>query len=146
MLIKLLPEQVAERWDLIRFALSESLPPVVISGPHTYNNILTTALCERMQVWFGVSEKDGKRTLDVIIVTTRAEDAVSGSASLLIYSMYAFSQLAPRDWQEYYEALSKYAKSVGCGSMSAYTENIKIINAAMQIRGSKQEVYLTIPI
>lgn len=146
MLINLLPEQVAKMWDVIRFALEESLPPFVVKQPQTLNNILTAALCDKMQVWFGVSEEEGKRILDAIVVTTIFEDAVSGTSNLLIYTLYAFRQMTPQLWVEYFDVAQKYAKSRDCLGIVAYTENEKIVNAAKMIPNSMQTTLVTFPV
>lgn len=147
MLVQLLPDQIARMWDAIKFSLEETLPPTVVVGPNTFNNILTAALCDKMQVWFGVSkEEDGRNRLDAIIVTTMSVEEVSGTKSLLIYSAYAYETLSLGTWKEYLTVGQKFAKARNCQHLAAYTDNERIRRVVRNLEGSKELSFVSIPL
>ena len=144
MLVKLLPANIAEYWDIIKYAAENSLPPIVWENQNTMNNILESLLSDRMQCW--VSYKEEGHKIDGVVITTVSEDLASGSKNLLIYCLYAFGDTDKDTWVEGWTALSKYGKSLGCHRMVAYTEEPKMVQITWKLGGDARYTFCTLPI
>jgi hypothetical protein len=127
MLLQLLPEQVANYWDIVKFAVEESFPPTVKTRPDM-NKILESLLGGSMIAW--VSIDDNSKKILGIVTTTISEDICTGTKNLVIYSVYALAEKVGRkNWADGYEAIMKYAKSLGCTHVVGYTK----VNAIKQV-------------
>jgi len=121
-LIRLLDEQVANNWDVIKLAIRQSLPPVAGESPEKMNNILQAILLGGVQVWATSPDVEVSqlRTLTVSYIMT---DPLSGVKSFLLYSFYGFVRVTEEDMQVVFEGLSKYAKAKQCKRLAAYIQN-----------------------
>lgn len=126
MLVRLLPEQVVERWSEVAPQILKSLPIEVQLGVYTATNILRSILAEDAQCWYYFEEDDFEEPAAVLVTTVRV-DMVSGSRSLLVYSLVALKPLSRKLlWVDGMEQLLKYAASVGCHNIIAYTNIPKL--------------------
>jgi hypothetical protein len=139
MLIRLTPEQVTAYWEAIKEGLEEALPLERMHS-NSINNILESVLIGIMQVWISL-RRDTKEVVGIVLTTT-AEDKVSKTKSLLIYSAHSFVQTIPEDWKEGFMALSKFAKAFKCHNIIAYTSNEDIRKIASHF-DAKEEILLT---
>ena len=51
MLVMLLPEQISEKWEVLKYGIEEAVPPTVLSSPKVINNILMSLLDGSAQCW-----------------------------------------------------------------------------------------------
>jgi len=138
-----MPEQVSEHWEVIKYAIEESLPPISLNSPHTLNNVLIKLMSGEMVCWMAY---DSDKKVIGFAVTTIVEDSNSETKSLLLYTIYAYENTKGIDWIEGYEALSKYALSRGCINMVGYTRNEKLINIAEKFDSDSTYRFVSFPI
>lgn len=143
MLVKLLANNIASNWNIIKYAAENSLPPIVWEDSDTMNNILQSLLDDRMQCWVSYKKDE---TIDGVIITTVSDDIASKSKNLLIYCLYAFKETDKDTWIEGWQTLSKYGKSIGCQRMIAYTDEPKMVNITWKLGGEARYTFCTLPI
>lgn len=137
MLLMLLPEQLDRFWPYVRFVLEKSFSPEVLSG-NLINNVLESLLTCRMQAWIYTEDGD---SIGAIVVTSTMEDSALGGKILRLYLLYAFEPLKPAAWEEGWEAIEKFARSVGCKQIEAFSSNPMVIKKSEQL-GWKSEYHL----
>lgn len=128
MLIKILPEQVAKFWEVIKHGVSHSLPPTIVykkddaRETERMNKILTSLLTGVLECWvsFEISE-DGKRTIKYIMITQVIFDDILGVKNLFIYSIYGFTQISKEIWIDGFQTLKDYGAKLGCSKLLAFT-------------------------
>lgn len=129
MLTKLLPEQVSKFWDVISYAVEQSLPPVVGEHPDKMNRILASALSGKITVWASYSDKK----FEGIVLTKAVYDDASDTRNLLIYCLYGYNEIGKRSWLEGMAAIAKYAKSRGFNQIIAYSNSPYIVNISKHL-------------
>lgn len=142
MLIRLLPEQIAFRWNIVKKAIVEASPPYADTSHEAMNNVLMSLLNGSLQCWISVME--GKT--DAIVTTCIEEDIHSKTKNLLIYSLYGLEKLTGRSWIEGLETLKKYALGEGCEAIIAITKEEKIARVVERFGGDASWRYLRIPL
>lgn len=146
MFIKLLPDQVASFWDVIKHAIEESLPPIVGDGTDRMNNILSAALCDKLDVWISFTIEGNVKKINGVMTTRISTDDISGSKSLLMYSLYSYSDSNVD--QSYYEEglklLAKYANGRGCSRIIAYTDLPYLIDVAKNLGSDTSYTFVTL--
>ncbi len=141
MLLRLLPEQISFRWNTIKQAIVEALPPYADTSHEAMNNVLMSLLNGSLQCWISVT--DGKT--EAIATTYIEEDLHTKTKSLFIYSVYATRQTTGRSWVEAFEAIRKYAIGEGCKAIIAITKEPKIIKIVEKFGGDVGWRYVRIP-
>ena len=142
MLVRLLPEQISYRWDMIKQAIVEALPPYADTSHEAMNNVLMSLLNGSLQCW--ISVVDGK--VDAIVTTCIEEDLHSKTKNLLIYSLHGLRKMTGRSWVEGFEAMRKYALGEGCEAIIGITKEEKIIRVVGRFGGDAGWRYLRIPV
>ncbi len=150
MLVKLLPDQVAQYWAGLKQAIQQALPPIVQGKPveDVLNNILT-ALMEGSMFCWALCQGEGLDKgllIKAVITTTTMFDACSGARCFMIYSMTGLVPLSREDWIDCHEAAVKEAHRMGCSFMAAYTQNPEIIDTANKFPGTEVWSYVFGPI
>lgn len=143
MLNKLLPEQVAKFWDIIKFAAEQSLPPTVVDSPDNMNRLLAAALSGAIAVWVTYEKKEVVVSLEGIVITNFLYDNVSDTRSLLIYSLYGYNSISSEGWREGFKGLAKYAKARGCNQIVAYTNSNAVIEAVKHLGGEASYTFVS---
>lgn len=138
-----MPEQVSEHWEVIKYAIEESLPPISLNSPNTLNNVLIKLMSGEMVCWMAY---DSDKKVMGFAVTTVVEDSNSETKSLLLYTIYAYEKTKGIDWIEAYESLSKYALSRDCINMVGYTRNDKLIKIAEKFDSDSTYRFVSFPI
>ena len=114
---KLLPEEVAKHWDIIKYAVEQSMPPTSYDHPDMLNRILSAALIGTIEVWAYYNKFTDKPPIfEGICVTKIIYDEVIGIKDLLIYSIYGYNTTDSRSWTQKISVLAKYAKKEGCSN------------------------------
>lgn len=138
-----MPEQISTRWDAIKQAIKESLPPISLESPNTMNNILIKLMNGDMVCWISHNEEDEVKGF---IITRIITDDCSETKSLLLYIIYGSSKTKGADWVEGYQSLKKYALSKGCVNMIGYTKNEKLIKIADKFSSDSTYRFVSFPI
>jgi hypothetical protein len=145
MLVQLLSEQVAEYWNIIKYAVEGSLPPIANEAYDKMNRILEALLTDQMQCWVSYREEESGRVLEGILITTITGDFCSDIKSLLVYSLYGFNA-TEQAWAEGFSTISKWAKSKGCNRIIAYTDVPRIIEIIQQLGGEAKYSLVSLPL
>jgi len=121
----MLPEQVSTNWDRIAPLIELSMPPLIKGGRRSMmSNVLRSVLLEELVVWMlyrGTEER-------AVISTLPQVDAVLLGKTLLIYSFTALKQdLTQREALKVFMTLDKYARSLGCDSIVAYSDLPQVV-------------------
>lgn len=124
LLLKILPEQVSDKWEVFAPLIELSLPPTVYNRRLRMANVLRSVLVGELQVWIYIDEQKNER---FIMSTVEQLDRVSLSKSLLIYSFTSLvGQLKPIELERSFEKLKTYAKSIKCQSIIAYVDDVRV--------------------
>lgn len=95
--------------------------------------------------WLICSKDDHKRILGVA-TTTKTLDTISGTSSLLIYSLYAYGVMGLSIWQECFRVLSVYAQMWRLDKIVAYSSNKRVIEMAKRYGATAEQVVLEMEI
>ena len=138
MLVLLLPSQISDKWNAIKYAISEAIPPTASESPEVMNNILMSLLNGSSQCWASYQDNGTVKSVDAILVTTIIEDFVSGTKTLQIYSLYGTKPIDDVSWIEGLATLKKYAKANNCIKVTAYS-NVERIEEVVEFLGGEVE-------
>lgn len=142
MLTKLLPDQISKFWDVIKYAVEQSLPPTVGEHPDKMNRILSSALCGKVDVWVSYTKKESSR-FEGIVLTRILYDDASETRNLLIYCLYGYGDVSSESWIEGLGAIAKYAKARKCSSVIAYTDIPYVIDLAKKLGAESSYTFIT---
>jgi len=135
MMNQLLPDQISKFWDIIKYAIEQSTPPIVSESPNKMNNILMAALSGDIDVWVSYEREEGKVKFNGVVLTEILFDKPSRTKNLLIYCLYGYEKISEDSWKHVVLALLKYAKSKGCNQVVAYTKVPYIIKVVKSLGG-----------
>lgn len=146
MLTKLLPEDIPRFWDLIKHAMSQSLPPVVHGDPETMNRIFSNLLAGGMDCFVSHTTRDDQAIIEGVIITSVFEDMSSGTKSLLMYMIYGYGKATGETWIGGYEYFSKHARSKGCTQIIGYTDVEKVKRIVEKLGGEARYSLVVLPL
>jgi predicted porin len=142
MLNRLLPDQVSKFWPIIKYAVEQSLPPIVGEHPDKMNRILSSALCGKVDVWVSY-DKEKNNKVEGIVLTEFLFDEPSGTKNMLIYCLYGYNQVSNDSWLEGIKGLAKFAKSRQCNQIVAYTSEDVIIKTVESLGGEANYTFIS---
>jgi len=143
MLTKLLPDQVAKFWDVVKFAIEESLPPIVGDHPDKMSRILGACLSGSVDVWASYIINEEVRKFEGILLTKVLHDDASGTNNLLLYCVYGYSDVSKESWISGFESILKYAKNKHCMQVVAYTEVPYLIDLVKSLGGDAKYTFVS---
>ena len=143
MMVRLLPDQISRFWDVIRYAIEQSLPPVAGEDPNKMQNILMAALEGTIDVWASYTRGNGVNKFEGIVLTEILFDKPSRTKNLLIYCLYGYDDVDSRSWMNGLRTLLKYAASKGCSQIVAYTEVPYIIDLVNKLGGESRYTFIS---
>ena len=143
MLTKLLPEQVSAFWDIIKFSVEESLPPIVGENPDKMNRILTSILSGKTQCWASYRRDEEIPIFEGICLTRIIYDDASDTKNLLIYTVYGYEKTIEESWMNAFLSVSKYAVAEGCSQVVAYTSVPYIVEKAKMYGANTDFTFVT---
>lgn len=146
MLTLLMPEQVSNLWNIIKYAIEESLPPVVDESSDKMNNILTALLCGKAQCWASYVRAEEGNKFEGLVITEITYDNISDTKNLLIYCMYGYERSSKATWTKGLKSLVKFAVSRRCTSIVGYTEVSSIINLVDRLGGETKYRFIKLPL
>lgn len=146
MLTKLMPDQIANLWNIIKYAVEESLPPIANESSNKMNNILTALLCGNALCWVSYTKSEGESKFEGLVITKITYDDISNTKSLLIYCLYGFEVASKRSWTDGMKALVKFAASQGCSNITAYSEDPSIISLVERLGGETKYRFIRLPL
>lgn len=143
MLTKLLPDQVSKFWDVIKYAIEESLPPIVGESPNKMNNILTSILVNKTNCWVSYHKKGENKVFEGVVLTRILYDDASETRNLLIYCIYGYENSKVSSWTDALTALLKYSKKKRCAQIVAYTDNEKLLKMVSHLNGISRYSFIS---
>lgn len=146
MLTKLLPDQISAFWDVIKYAIEESLPPTVSENPDKMNRILMSLLSDKAQCWVSYTINKEQRKLEGIIITRVSYDDVSDTKNLLIYCLYGYGNVGRANILSGFKTLVKYASSRDCCRIVGYTDLPYVVELAKRFGGDTGYTFVSIPL
>jgi len=146
MINPLLPEKISHFRDVIKYAVEQSLPPTAGDHPDKMNRILGALLSGKLLCWASYQVDEDNRKLDGIIVTDIIYEQATDSRSLLIYSLYGYTEVSHETWLEGLQALLKYGRSKKCTKVVAYTTVPYMIDLTKKMGGNADWTYCSFDI
>lgn len=143
MIVKLLPDQISKFWDIIRYAVEQSLPPIVGEHPNKMQNILASALDGSIDVWASYTKDGEGNRFEGIVLTEILFDRPSRTKNLLIYCMYGYEEVDKQSWIKGISALTKYAASKGCNQIVGYTNIPYIVELVNRLGGETKYTFIS---
>ncbi len=139
-----MPDQISKLWDIIKYAIEQSVPPSTGDHPDKMNRILSAAISGKIEVWASYNKKDGQNKFEGLVITEFMYDDASGVKNLLLYVIYGYDQVAKSSWINGTMILAKYAKATGCTNIVAYTRNEGFVKLANRLCGDTSYTYVSI--
>lgn len=128
MLVILLPEQVAEHWDELKFYIESALPFHIFRKynmeqlfMHILGGVLLVAVL-----------KDGNGKIVAVFSITVRRDAITEVNNLEILTGYALHMLSKDEVDKMMVTLKPLAKSKNCRNIIFYTDGEKVIESFKQ--------------
>ena len=146
MLTKLLPDQISKHWDIIRYAVEQSLPPIVGGSPDRMKKILTSLLCGKAHCWASYIVDGDVRRFEGIMITRIFYDDVSDTRQLLIYCLYGYEGVEQSSWITGLKSLVKFARSKNCERIIAYTDVPYMIELTKKLGGNADYTFCSFPL
>jgi len=147
MVVKLIPDQIAELWDIIKYALEQAPPLMVDTADQRWlNKILEAAMSGQIDIWIGYTKTDEGNRFEAVGITSFEIDKFVKQKSLLIYYVYTFRDTQLDIWKEALLTVTKYAKSRRCTKVISYSDNEKIISLAKATNGNVDVRFITFDI
>ena len=144
MLLKLLANQVADKWDVIFPAVEIALPAIEDERERKKRELvlMQSFLDGSLTCWLIGEEK---KILGVI-VTSVIEDPGTKLKSLFVYSIYAYQFLSARSWVEVLKPLMKYARKEDCVNILAFSSVEKVIEIMNTVGADTQQRVLRLEV
>lgn len=128
MLVVLLPEQIAEHWNELRFYIEQALPVHKSKGydmraifMHILGGVLLISV---------LKDEEGK--IIAVFTLTVVRDAVTGINTFEILTGYAIRMLTKEEVDRVLVTVRPLAKSKGCKNIIFYTDIEKVIEVFKQ--------------
>lgn len=141
---KLLPDQIAAFWDVIKYGIEQSLPPITYDHPDKMNRILSAALSGRIDVWAEyVRDETERARFEGIVLTCKLYDEPSGTKNMLVYCVYGYNPVDSGSWARTMRVIAKYAKEKGCSQLIAYTSVPKVISICKELGANTDYTFVS---
>ena len=146
MLTKLLPDQISKFWDIIKYAIEESLPPIVGESPDKMNKILTALLIGKAHCWASYTKGEKENIFEGIVITKILYDDLSDTKNFLIYCLYGYEDVNRESWLRGFKSLVKFAISQGCSQIIGYSNIPLILRMVDKLGGETKYTFVKIPL
>lgn len=146
MLVKLLPDQISRFWDIIQYAIEESLPPIAGDDEDRMNKILMSLLGGKSQCWASYVKDGDVPRFEGIVVTRILYDDVSDTRNLLIYCLYGYEKVSRSAWLNGLKTLVKFAASKNCYRIIGYTSEPFIVKTVERLGGEAKYTFVSLPV
>lgn len=138
-LVQLTPAQISDHWETLTSGFVSALPPLV-TGREALRQTIMLDLASRdlAHVWAAM---EGEKPLGYIY-TTFVTDPVMQSRNLLIYAVFSVERTTVVTWRESLNTLLKFAKASKCMAVTAYTQELAVINMVNSIGGNAETRFI----
>jgi hypothetical protein len=146
MLTKLMPDQISNFWDIIKYAIEESLPPIAGESPDKMNKILAALLIGKAQCWAIYDKTEKENRFEGIMITKVLYDDISDTKNLLIYCLYGYEKISKKNWFIGIKSLVKFATGQGCSQIIGYSDAPLILKMVERLKGETKYTFVRIPL
>lgn len=143
MLTRLLPDQISKFWDIIKYAIEESLPPIAHDHPDKMARILSSLISGKAQCWASYTRDEDGTKFEGIVVTRILYDDVSNTSNLLIYCLYGYGKVEKESWLKGLISIAKYANANNCSRIIAYTDISYIVKIVERLGGESKYTFIS---
>lgn len=141
-----MPDQISKFWEIIKYAIEESLPPIVGESPDKMNKILASLLIGKGQCWVSYDKEDKENRFEGIVITKVLYDDISDTKNLLIYCLYGYEDVNKGSWLSGFKSLVKFAISQGCSQIIGYSDVPLILKVVERFKGETKYNFVRIPL
>lgn len=120
MVIRLIPKQVPQFWESIKYAVKNADCDEGTDFPAYCNELLHSLLNEKAQCFVRLDEE---RKLIGVLVTRIMENKQTGEQYLYLQALYSWQFQRPEVWLKEFEILKDFAKSTNCKYLSCTSSN-----------------------
>lgn len=131
-IIRLRPTQIVKVWDSLRFAIAQSIAPLIAVDEESIRIILSELLCEKLQCWCVYKKAESGIDVYGYAVTSIQVESHTGVKTLLTYAYYMYKRIDADDRKRLHETVHTFAKSNNCRLMAGYTNNPLVENVAKE--------------
>lgn len=135
-------EDISKQWDVIRFTIEQSSPPIAIAAPETMNNTLKALMTGRLRCWVMLR---GEKLL-AMATTMFTIDDVSRIKDLMLYTLFGFSFVSEEEWQYGAGKLREYARDNKCHRIVAYTCVKRLLSLAEALGGNTNYTFVSLEV
>ena len=143
--IKLFPENVVGNWDIVKFAIRNSLPPSAQDTPDKMTRVLESIVAGELDVWVYYTY-DTEVHVKNILTTKIIRDTETDTKSLLIYSVYSFDHTTQEYWEEALMKLKEYAQANGCVAVTGFSKDEYVLRFVESVGGDTSVRFVKIPV
>lgn len=158
MLIRLLPEQIANNWDFIKQNIVSDAPIERLGSgkEEVNNNILTCLLSGFMQAWIEAKSLEEplpgqteipKHEIRALVITHFVEHPVTQEKGLQVYSLVGFnSSFRFEDWSSGLLTLVRFAHGNGCKYIQALTKDPGVLDFLARFKADVDYRFVCLPL
>ena len=125
MLIKILPDQVVQLWETIKYAAVKADEIDEKDYPKYLNELLHALLNEKAQCFVRINDK---REIVTIGITRIMRNGVTGEKYLQIQSGFGFQKAEDYLWKQDWETMKDFAKKENCSYVGVMSRNPRVLN------------------
>lgn len=133
MLVVLPSKQIAERWEVFKQTLRESVPVTRDMLPSWLKDCLFHALTGHLQCWLAFSERPGEDRFYAAFVTKAVVDELTGQQALLVYAFKVFEAVSREVRSRDFDNFLRIAKEMGCQRVTAFCGNEIVFNSLRKV-------------
>lgn len=141
-IVRLRPDQISKLWDSLRFAITQSIVPMVYVDEDTIRTILSELLSEKLQCWCVYEKIESGIDIYGYTVTSIQTEPHTGIKTLIIYSYYMYKKIDDIDRINLHTAMEVFAKSNNCKLIAGYTINPLAGNVANKLGYQEIKYYV----
>jgi len=123
MVIKILPTQIPQLWEIIKFAVTRADEVESKDLQPYFNELLHALLSDKAQCFVRL---DDNRILLLLMITRISVDKITGRKSLFIQALYSWKNVEDKEWQDDYNFVKEFAKHEQCKLISFESRNLRI--------------------
>jgi len=130
MLIKILPSQVVQLWEAIKYAATrvDEVDEKYLSK--YLNELLHSLLNEKSQCFVRLNDK---REIITIAITKILRNNITGEKYFQVQGVYGFKSASNDVWKRDWESFVEFAKKENCSYMGFQSRNSRIWDIAKMI-------------
>ena len=127
MIIMLQPNQIAEYWDGIKYALQRAHDLTDEQFPACANRALENLMTGKYQCWLtGKLQVDGTKEIHAVVITCIVEHGLFGYKMLIVDTVYGYRPVDDEIILEAIKAFRAYGQTNGCLKVVAETNHDRV--------------------